>query len=138
MDQSSGGGVDRSSGGGWVPEAQHLVLERQVSTCLALQGFESLHFSCFRFYLCLFSGPSTFLPKVRDPEFSGLCRLDSLLKRLASLSEGLGLVVVQAFWGRTDGLRDLQGDLKALWFLQGLNEVKDEEAPRESTFMNKR
>lgn len=48
------------------------------------------------------------------------------------------MVVVQAFRGRTDGLRDLQGDLKALWFLQGLNDVKDEEAARESTFMNKR
>lgn len=37
--------------------------------------YDSLNFSCFRFYLCLFSGPSTFLPKVRDPEFSCVCLL---------------------------------------------------------------
>ena len=61
-----------------------------------MRGFMSpaltLYFSGFRFYLCLFSGPSTFLPKVRDPEFAGSCPLDSLLV-------GLGLVPV----GRTQG-----------------------------------
>lgn len=36
------------------------------------------------------------------------------------------------------GLRDLQGDLRVLWFLQGLNEIDEEEEARESTFTNER
>lgn len=56
-----------------------------VSPCKTLLAQPSA-LSCFRFYLCLFSGPSTFVPKVRDLEFAGLCLFGSLV--------GLGRVPV--------------------------------------------
>lgn len=43
-----------------------------------------------------------------------------------------------AFWGGVNGLRNLQGDLRALWLPQGLNEVTAEEGAKESTFTNER
>ena len=70
MDQSSAGLGHRTPG----PEASlclHMFMGGQ-RTCFALRGFLSLALtlhSRFRFYLCLFSGPSAFLPKVRDSEF---------------------------------------------------------------------
>lgn len=42
------------------------------------------------------------------------------------------------FWSGADGLRTLQGDLSALWFLQGLSENQDEDEPRESVLTNER
>lgn len=44
----------------------------------------------------------------------------------------------RAFWGGVNGLRNLQGDLRALWLPQGLNEVTAEEKAKESTFTNER
>lgn len=109
----------------------HLVKLCESSPHLAL--------SCFRFYLCLFSGPSTFLPKVRRDSdlhhmFFGFpsCGAEPSTSR-----KGSGLDT-QAFWGVVGGLRDLQSDLRALWFLQGLNEIDEEEEAKESTFTNER
>lgn len=70
------GGVDqsRSARGTTGREGEDLTYTTRL--------YDSWNFSCFRFYLCLFSGPSTFLPKVRDSELSGVCLLGFLLVRL--------------------------------------------------------
>ena len=82
---------------GWVTGAPgrqeawlclYLFVAGRGRTCLALRLSESSPhspLSCFRFYRCLFSGPSTFIPMVRDLEFVGPSLLASLLVGLGRL-----------------------------------------------------
>lgn len=84
--------MDRSSSAGGTTgrEGEDLAYTARL--------YESLNFSCFRFYLCLFSGPSTFLPKVRDPEFSGVSfGFLSCETGPSTCGKGLGLVGTRPF-----------------------------------------